>query len=63
MHKDIPKGFNCECGEVHKYPLYVFAHWHEQLDFMCPKCDRKYTVYGGKALLSGLPKEEQNNEI
>lgn len=45
----LADGFTCKCGEKHKYPAYVYAHWETRLVFTCPKCQRKYTVRQGKA--------------
>ncbi len=41
-------GFTCKCGEYHKYPAYVHAHWNLRLNFTCPECDRKFKVFQGK---------------
>lgn len=49
MDEDLPKGFDCECGEHHVYPLYVFAHWTDELVFSCDICKRTYTIQYGEA--------------
>lgn len=53
MAEELAKGFTCECGEFHKYPPYVYAHWRIDLKFTCPKCDRVYDIYAGVATLKG----------
>lgn len=45
----LPKGFTCVCGEYHKFPVYVFAHWQERLIYTCKKCGACYGVLGGRA--------------
>lgn len=32
---DLSKGYTCECGKFHKYPLYVCAHWDNNLLHTC----------------------------
>lgn len=58
-NRSLPAGFVCDCGERHLYPTYVFAHWHDKLDFTCPKCKTQYEVFRGRALsehkLAGNP--------
>jgi hypothetical protein len=53
-----PKGFTCKCGEFHLYPLCVYAHWREVLDFTCPKCNAQYSVMFGNAKLKRLTKAQ-----
>ena len=43
------EGFECQCGEYHKYPGYVFAHWDLRLTFTCKHCKRKYLILKGLA--------------
>jgi len=50
------EGFDCTCGEFHKYPLYVYAHTGERLTFTCPKCGIKYIIFG----LTATPAEVQS---
>jgi hypothetical protein len=45
--KPLPKGFTCDCGAVHGFPPYVYAHWDEILQFTCPNCERTYEVLHG----------------
>jgi len=47
----LAEGFTCECGEYHKYPAYVFAHWRTPLTHSCDKCQRQHTVIMGMAML------------
>lgn len=48
---DVIKGFDCECGEHHTYPPYVFAHYDEPLLHTCEKCGRRHTILQGRARL------------
>jgi len=45
---DKPKGFTCECGKVHEFSLYVFAHCGETLTHKCEKCSREHEIWRGK---------------
>lgn len=45
---ELPDGFDCECGKHNKYPMYVFAHWRDLLQFEC-ECGRKYEICVGRA--------------
>ena len=47
--KPLPKGFKCGCKQEHRFPLYVYAHWDEELKFTCDKCQRVYLIYHGRA--------------
>lgn len=47
---ELAKGFTCQCGEYHRYPVYVYSHWDELLDFTCPKCNAKYQIVRGHAV-------------
>ena len=49
METDLPKGYTCACGEYHKYPGYIYAHFREMIDHTCPKCRRVYTILLGHA--------------
>jgi hypothetical protein len=46
--KDLPKGWQCDCGVYNKFPLYVYAHWDTPLMFTCI-CGRGYEVLHGIA--------------
>lgn len=43
------KGFICTCGKPVEYPMYVFAHWDETLDFTCDRCGAKWAILRGTA--------------
>ena len=45
----MTKGFVCTCGEKHRFPPYVYAHWRIRLVFTCPKCKRKWNILDGVA--------------
>jgi len=47
----LPSGFTCECGEFHKYPAYVYAHWRDLLAFTCQSCQRQCAIVMGVARL------------
>jgi hypothetical protein len=40
-------GHICECGEIHKWPLYVFAHMHVEIMFQCPVCKKSVYILEG----------------
>lgn len=45
----MPTGYKCStCGKDHKYPAYVYAHWHEPLTHEC-ECGAKHEIVQGKA--------------
>jgi hypothetical protein len=46
--KPLPKGFTCRCGVFNEYPVYLFAHWDEELVFTCD-CKRAYVILQGEA--------------
>lgn len=46
-----PKGYKCECGTEHKFPVYVYAHWREELVHACETCGNKHTIFMGRATL------------
>ena len=46
----LPKGFTCDCGREHKFPLYVYAHWNILLTMTCESCSRTYEIQNGVAL-------------
>jgi len=43
----LPKGFTCNCGAIHTFPPYVYAHWDIELVMKCP-CGRQYGVIHGE---------------
>ena len=45
--KKLTKGFVCQCGQEHLFPVYVFAHWDDLLVFKCPECSRSYEIVSG----------------
>jgi hypothetical protein len=47
--KPLPKGFTCDCGALHSFPPYVYAHWDVPLQFTCPNCKRCFEVLHGNA--------------
>lgn len=49
MKEELPKGFACECGKEHRFPLYVYAHWSNVLNFTCPDCGATYAIVRGYA--------------
>ena len=42
-----PAGHKCDCGKEHKWPAYVYAHYHERLTHTCDVCGRKVIVLSG----------------
>ena len=51
----MPEGFTCRtpgCGKVHKFDLYVFAHWDLQLHCKCGPCGAVYHVQRGRVNIS-----------
>lgn len=44
----LPKGFKCKCGKSHRFALYVYAHWNDELKFSC-ECGRVYRICCGEA--------------
>lgn len=51
QENQLPKGFICECGEYHKFGVYVVAHWQDRLTHTCDNCQRTHLVWQGKASL------------
>lgn len=49
MEESLPKGFTCACGEEHRLPIYLYAHWREVFDFTCPQCGAAYSIVMGIA--------------
>ena len=50
MGNDLPKGYTCECGNFHEFPMYYYAHWYEELIHTCEKCGRKNLLCEGEYL-------------
>ena len=48
--RPLPKGWVCECGKFNQFPLWVFAHWNEEISGKCEKCDRKELFLQGVKL-------------
>lgn len=44
-----PKGVTCKCGEFTPFHVWVYAHMNIEIEFTCPKCGTKYTVFDGYA--------------
>ena len=42
------KGYTCECGKFHEFPMYVHAHWDTELTNRCT-CGRKHLILRGFA--------------
>lgn len=40
----LPLGFICTCGERHKFPPYVYAHYRELMRFQCEKCKTAWDI-------------------
>jgi hypothetical protein len=55
---ELPSGFTCECGQTHEYSGYVYAHWDTPLVHTCPECERQHTILRGRAMWTGLPKDQ-----
>jgi hypothetical protein len=53
--KEHPKGYTCKCGKYNPYPLYVYAHFREELIHTCD-CGKKCTIVLGHATLRGKSK-------
>jgi len=43
-------GFYCSCGKAHGYPLYVLAHWTDDVRMVCHACGTKWSVIEGVAV-------------
>ena len=44
----LPEGYTCVCGEIHKFPTYVYAHWDDPLIHNCPKCGKPNEIVDGE---------------
>lgn len=53
LNTDGIRGFVCECGARHIYPVYVYEHWSEQLNFTCDDCGLAYRIRYGDASCKG----------
>lgn len=52
MADRLQKGFECTCGKKHWYPVYVYGHWREELNFTCP-CGVAWKILEGTASSPG----------
>lgn len=43
------KGLVCSCGEKHRFPAYVYAHWRSMIRMKCPKCGVEWEIVCGCA--------------
>jgi phage FluMu protein Com len=62
--KELPKTHTCQCGAIHKFCAWVYAHWNEKLTFKCPECKSVSTILRGKVLkivTEGKPKQDGNS--
>lgn len=59
--QELVKGFRCRCGEYHRFPPYVYAHWNIILTFTCPKCNRKCEILQGQVTYSKDTNEESKD--
>jgi hypothetical protein len=48
---NVRKGFTCECGKEYSFPLYVYAHWTEELNHTCD-CGRVHKIRNGMVWLA-----------
>ncbi len=47
---DLEIGHYCpDCGALHIWPMYLFAHWEEEVDFTCQHCDCLVFIQSGFA--------------
>lgn len=46
-HPAEVSGHVCPCGERHKWPAYVYAHWRDLLTHSCNKCNQKTSLLSG----------------
>lgn len=46
---DQPKGVTCPCGGFTPFTVWVYAHWHERIEFTCPKCGQVSVVWRGES--------------
>jgi hypothetical protein len=56
VSNNIPLGFTCECGRVHKFAAYVYAHWREVLIHSC-ECGLNHDIQYGLASVSEVKAE------
>jgi hypothetical protein len=56
----MSKGFTCECGQYHAFPMYVFAHAHVPLVHTCKYCGRKHEMQNLEVWLIEEPNEQGN---
>jgi len=47
------KGYTCKCGRSHKYPGWVYAHWHIVVAHSCG-CGRTNLIDGGVAHIEDI---------
>lgn len=52
----------CKCGHIEKFPLYVFAHWTERLDFTCPNCGAVWWIQRGKGKMVQGPSKRRGEK-
>jgi len=50
----LPQGYTCKCGAEHDFPLYVFAHWRDELTHTCSECGSRYSIFEGRATLNDV---------
>ncbi len=43
---DYPIGHRCDCGKVHEWPMYVFAHMNNHIKHTCD-CGIESDIYHG----------------
>lgn len=41
-------GHTCSCGHEWKWPMYVFAHYRDEIKFTCPKCQEQVMICEGE---------------
>jgi hypothetical protein len=55
MRKRLNDGYTCKCGEANLFPMWVFAHWDDEISHGC-KCGRLNKIRKGIPKIGRLKK-------
>lgn len=60
--KNLPKKFACsKCLKEHYLPMYVFAHWEEDLRHLC-ECGAAHSILRGEASFVNMCRKKQTRK-
>lgn len=47
---EVPDRYSCGCGAVHRFSLWVYAHWEAVITHVCGTCRRRNRLRHGRVI-------------